>query len=1110
MPNTFGRRPALPGTPRHRPRILTFAPGAAAASLQVMSESPSASPPAPPRRKRRWLRRVLWALTLTLLLVWVVKVPLVNWALRRLPGDWKITVTGVHPGLGGAGLTGVRVIHRPTGRQLAHAEKAEVVNGWALLMKGELGTLTLTKAEVSWREEFETPYELPPEGGPRAVPVVAWDAGAVHDGVFTWYESGREVPRLALRISHYDGGRLTIFSDGRLEAAEQNITLSEVVSREFTGDGALEIESRSPQVEGVVTAQRALNRYTVGKMTVAAPECKVVWHRRESAPAPAPAEVSGPPRPEWDKPVEFFIKEGTAQPGKLMFTLHPAAAAAVEFTSALKSLHTKDMRIGGGQPFVIGKADATLEGIKAPGATLEAREVSFTAALDEQGRFLVASATVNGATLTDSARLLASLGLSPEANMALPVWRTGLDAKGVNLTISGGGITSPDAQQIVLENFSAVMPGGKDPVAQAVRVEVNAVLDEVFRDKRLRSVNVQKPEVKITASQFTDELIPFSTPPPVPLTAPPDKPEWYGWHTDTLTVREGKLQGRDLGPGVPDASGDFTVETTPQAPGGEDFYRIRVENITLTNPLLAALPLRTGGVMEMDVHPVRVWETESIDQVKVNGAMVELNAAFLKLFQADENKTRPATGDAPPKEPVKPATSALRRPWKIKRLVVENSAVALDDVGDGKRLVIPIREQVFENVPLGSGLMEHGTANTIQKVEVPGVFLYAPFNEGQTVVELPVNFIYFSFAGLLEKRLERVELVAPKIKAGQPLFDFIDRAKARFSAATASAPRPLLAAADKDSLPVQQALEAVRDAAARPAVWQIPFFTESGIVITAPRGVEWTQIPRLPFRNARVREGPDKGKPIPFRLHGEEVHGELAIESGWYDFPDYKVRLWMSDSGRVVFNFPLKDKDNNLVEIFENNTVIFRHLTIQKVWLSVTYDKEGIYVSLGGETCGGYITGKINLYLDQVYSWDASASFTGVNLTPLTGKLTREYVLMDGKVEVLNVVAYGDMGGLHQTTASLKMAGAGRLQIKALDNLRKKFTDNRVDWADDFGRIGVDILRDFSFTSCEGSAQLFGQEGKVKLLLKSRDGSRDFTVNLHDYRKHPEKSLIRF
>ncbi len=1059
---------------------------------------------------------MLWGVSLTILLLWLVKVPLTNWALRRIPGDWEITVTGVRPGFAGAWLSGVRVVHRPTGRQLAYAEKAEVANGWTALLKGELGSLDLTHPEVSWREEFETPYAVPPPGGPPVSPVIAWDAGRIHDGVFTWYELGREVPRLALRVTRFAGGRLVIYNDGRLEAAEQDIALSEVVSREFTDDGVLEIESRSPQVEGVVTAQRAENRYTVEKVRLSAPECKVVWHRRNTPAAATVAVPSEPERPAWDKPVEFVIKAGTADPGRVVLTLHPPHTAAVEFTAALQTLEASEMRINGGLPFVIGRAKAKLAEIKSPGATLEARELTLTAALDDKSRFQVSSAAVNGAKVADSNRLLTALGFTPEETKSLPLCSTGLDAKCVNLAISGDGdISSPDAQQIVLENFSAIMPGEKNPIARATRVELRGMPEEALKDKRLRSVNVEKPEVKVTESQFTDELIPFSPAPqsPAPQTAPPDKPNWYGWHTDALTVREGKIHGSDLGPGIPDASGDFTVNTLPREQGGDPFYRVRVDNITFDNPLLAALPLRTGGYMDLDIHPLHVWETESIDQVKVNGAKVELNEAFMKLFEKDPatKKPPPATGDAPPGEPAKPGAATQSRPWKINRLVLENSEVAREDVGDGRRLVIPIREQVFENVPLGSGVLEHGAANTIQKVEVPAVFLYAPFNEGQTVVELPVNFIYFSFAGLLEKRLERVELVAPKIKAGQPLFDFIDRAKARFSTASQATLQPLLAAADKDSLPVQQALKAVRQGAANPpAGWEIPFFTETGIVITAPLGLEWTQIPRLPFRNARVREGPDKGKPIPFRLRGEEVHGELAIDSGWYEFPDYKVRLWMSDNGRVVFNFPLKDKDNNLVEVFENNTLIFRHLTSTKVWLSVTYDKEGIYVGFGGETCGGYITGKINVYLDQMYSWDASASFTGINLTPLTSKLTREYLLVDGKVEVLNVTAYGDMSGLYQTTASLKMAGAGRLQIKALDDLRKKFTTARVDWADDFGRIGVDSLRDFSFTSCEGSAQLFGQEGTVKLLMKSRDGSRDFTVNLHDYRRRLEKSIIRF
>src|SRR6185503_16386174 len=97
---------------------------------------------------------------------------------------------------------------------------------------------------------------------------------------------------------------------------------------------------------------------------------------------------------------------------------------------------------------------------------------SFVASLDEQKEVHVTSASVNDATVTDSSRLLGSLGCTPEETKSLPVCRTGLDAKCANLLIGSHGLTSADPQQIVLENFSAMMPGKKEPFANVPRVEL--------------------------------------------------------------------------------------------------------------------------------------------------------------------------------------------------------------------------------------------------------------------------------------------------------------------------------------------------------------------------------------------------------------------------------------------------------------------------------------------------------------------------------------------------------------------------------------------------------------------------------------------------------------
>jgi hypothetical protein len=1108
------------------------------------------------RRKRRWLRRALWGIAIVLVLLWIVKVPLLNWALRRVAGDYDISVTGVHPRFVGAVLSGVRVVHRPTGRQLGYAKEAEVAGNWLTMIKGELQSVSLSQAEVVWRPEFETITVIPLVPGPPATPILTWQHGEVRDGVFSWYERGKETPRLSLKITRLDGGPMAIYNDGTVEAGGQAVVLDDVVSREFALDETLEIESRSPRVEGVITAQHNENRYTVESMKLAAPQLNMVWRRGQPATLLTP-EPAGPPLPDWYHPAAFVIREGIADPAPVMFTVHSPDNAPVEFLAALTRLRVVGLRAGGALPFIIAAADGRFENMKAPGATMEAREMTFAGKWDERSRIHITSAAVNGAAITDSNRLLASLGFSPEETKSLPLCSTGVDAKCVNLVISGEGIASADSQDILLKNFSALMPGNKEPVAKAERVEIRAVPDESLTDKRLRSVTVHRPEVQLQKSQLPNSLQPFSSPGKrEPPAAEDAKPEWHGWRADALTIHEGRFKATDLGVGIPDASGSFSVLTAPRDDGGDPFYRIHLDDLAFENPILPTIPLKTGGVMEVDIHPVRFWDQAEIDEVRVNGHKVELNEAFIKLFEGgdEEQPPTPDTGQQPPDNPQPPPDKPTTSRWKVRRLVVSDSEVAVDDVGAGRRLVIPIRRQVFENVPLSAGMLGHDSTHAIQKVEVPAVYLYAPFHEGITVAELPVNFIYFSFAGLMEKRLERVELLFPKIKAGSPLFQFIEVMKSKFSSAAAagksverawppasalhsdpaenfSAPaaglRDLFAPflnsvlsaatmqvstgqADTPAPPAPPAPAAPVLSVEAAAVWDIPFFVETGEIITAPNGIEWPEIPHLQFRNARVREGPDKGKPIPFRLHGEEAHGELAIKPGWYDFPEYKVRLRMSDEGRVVFNFPLKDRDNNLVEVFRNNTVIYRDLVVEKVWLSVTYDQQGIYIGLGGETCGGYINAKINLYLDPLYSWDASASLTGVNVKPLTGRLTREYVLMEGKVDVLNVTAYGDMTGLHQTTATLKMPGKGKLQVKALDELRRKFVDGRVDWADDFGRISVDTLRLFDFTSCEGTARLFGHEGTVRLFFNGPSGKRDVIINLHDYRKRPEKSVIRF
>src|SRR4029079_6685778 len=99
----------------------------------------------------------------------------------------------------------------------------------------------------------------------------------------------------------------------------------------------------------------------------------------------------------------------------------------------------------------------------------------------------------------------------------------------------------------------------------------------------------------------------------------------------------------------------------------------------------------------------------------------------------------------------------------------------------------------------------------------------------------------------------------------------------------------------------------------------------------------------------------------------------------------------------VQFNLPLKERDNNLTEVFKVKRIRWKDLHLDDGFLSVTYDAGGIYGKFGGAAYNGYVNGEINVYNDVVYSWDGWIS-GNTEMREITQKLYPRYFLMDGKV----------------------------------------------------------------------------------------------------------------
>ncbi len=1066
-------------------------------SNELMTPRPALPPTAkPPRRWWRWALGAALLGTVGVGVAWCCRVPLANAALARLPGDFAVSITGLDPGLTSLDLRGVQVIHRGSGTCVFRAAALRAENSWPNLRKGRLGKLTATQPQLTWRENLAsksviTHYPVPPS------PLLSYQSLRLIDGSLDI--SHGPVLRISVRALHATGGRLVIYDNDTIHAAEHQLELSDVTYAQQTPN--VDVRIQSPRLAGCVTSDSAANHLTCRDLTLATPQLQLSLAQAAGSVTAASPDTASGAMPGAPPPFTFTLRNGTAPSGLLTLGVPPLAAYTAPFS--LPSL--RELTAGGAAGFTLSDASWELGPVSgAPG--LDIQSCSGTAQLGASRLTLTRAELQTGAI--DLLLACKSLQSSPQLLANLP----GLTLASARLSLRdlvASAASSAAAQSVDLRGIALTAPGATEPVARIASVQATAIPSDFTTHRRLRSLTIESPEV--TISPATQPPAP-ATPPPssaASATAPGSPPDYLqGLHAEQLTITSGRWQLRDMGPLLPQAQGRLTLATAPLTAGGVPHYRLQIPEIHVASSTAPTEPFYTGHV-EADLHPTKLWTDRAAAEVRINGSRPAINEALRSWLNSRSASSpqveTPAPAIPPPSTPDKQASSpsSSSPPLQVQRLIIEDTSLSIDGLGDGRRLQIPIPRQVFEDLTLGP-TPSQPAAQRIYKVEIPGIYLYAPYQEGQKVVELPVNFISFSLAGLMQNRIERVELVAPTILAGKPLHTWVDATQKNLAHAHHPS-RPLLASAaapDDPTLPLRTALAT----AAAIDGWDIPIFTETGRVITAPNGIPWRQIPILPFRNSRDA----RGQPIPFLLHGDTVTGELSVGSGWYDFPEYKLRLKISEDARILFNYPMKDRNNNLVEVFKNNTLLWRGIEATEVWLSVTYDDTGIYVKFGGTSSGGYVNGAFNLYLDETYTWDANASFTGIELRDLTRRLSPDSFLATGQMDTLTLTAFGDMTCLYQLSADLTMKTGGRLQIPALDETRTDFTRDRIDWTDDAGRIAIDTLRDTTFTTCTGNAKLYGREGTLRLQLHGPHGGRDLTIHLHDYITRPLKSFIPF
>lgn len=686
----------------------------------------------------------------------------------------------------------------------------------------------------------------------------------------------------------------------------------------------------------------------------------------------------------------------------------------------------------------------------------------------------------------------------------LPGLSTSLRGEFTDLRFGGvEGFASAGRQSLVLGKTRLQAPGAapsSEPLLSLDHSEIEADWADFDRENL-----VEKLSVRGAVAHFTDEALGDwlrGTEPGPDVPRPLDRPVYK---VRQLSVADGRLVAdSSFASGmVPKVQSTFSVETLPppsDAPESAAYsYRLGLHDLAVRNHARAigsttpgtAAPLSPVAEAEV-VHVDRIdvdftaaglQRTQRIEKVMIDGATLTVGEGIKAIAEgsgadtsapaAEEKKAEPTPAPAAPAAPPTPPSASRKLPsWTVGEIEITRSRVHFESlIPQVEGLQFSIETRLAE-IPLSlDGILAQEQR---QKIELAGIEIRDPYDSFITVAELPTIFVEFSLAGLARQEIERIDLVGPSLHVGQGLFWWIDyQRKFREQNEGAS-----IGFNPGGVTPAKQPDWVIRTINAT-----------SGKIIISPTGVPLGVVP-FPFDATTS-------------MSGGNIELKLSIPDGdhVYRFPDYKIEL-EGLVGDIQFNVPVKEVDNNLVQTFTLRKARWKDFEASGLYLSVTFDANGVYGQFGGSAYEGYAEGQFNFYLDDKGKWDAWIAGTEMDTGPITRVLVPGTFLMEGCVS-LKVLSEGRDKTVGETSGEFQTTTPGWFHItklnSILDNLPPEWTSLQTSLTE----LSLIALKRFDYDRGAGSLSFLNQEGRLELRFGGDYGTRELNLNVHDQRKQP-------
>ena len=444
-----------------------------------------------------------------------------------------------------------------------------------------------------------------------------------------------------------------------------------------------------------------------------------------------------------------------------------------------------------------------------------------------------------------------------------------------------------------------------------------------------------------------------------------------------------------------------------------------------------------------------------IDRVLVDGASFSYDRIFRSWMQPTPSTTN---SDTPP-------VRSDSLPWSVGEFELRNSRVRIEDLGFG----IPgIDFAVATKLSELSTSALAGGSEKIETVELSDLIIHSPLDPFAPVINLRSIFIRFSPAGILRNELEEIVVLHPIIFVGEDLFWYADEVRKRTASEDETAEKPL---------------------------WSLRRFEASyGRIVIATAGSSRLALP-LNFST--------KAENINFRDINElQLKLNLVVPKEDYVFPSYELEL--NDLyGNIEFGLPPKSGANNINNTLYSALTRFRQFLLSDLWLSITYDLQGVNGNFGGAGYGGYLDGGFSFFLSDAVPWIGWFSATGIDLKALTDVIAPESFQMEGPANLkVEINATGPR--LDRMVGSFTTTAPGKMNITRLSPVIEALPEEWTSLKRDISRIGLEVLRDFHYEQGGADFWFLGDQGQLNLDLQGPQGSRKFSVFLHGKKPNPQ------